>query len=153
MNYRFWTGRVVFRTSAYGPLAGLSARTSVAFEVDAIDEASAEGWSVLVRGFARGVTHDHDLTRLWAKGPQPWASGSRTLMIAIEPTEISGRAVHGSWPRPGCRGQPPESADCLQGGASRWCRHRGGEALDRRRRRRCRTARQVVTDGLMVPRP
>lgn len=95
VNYRFWNGQVVVRTSAYGPLADLSSRTSVAFEVDAIDEASTQGWSVLVRGFAHGVTNDHDLVRLWADGPQPWASGSRTLMIAVEPTEITGRSVHG----------------------------------------------------------
>jgi nitroimidazol reductase NimA-like FMN-containing flavoprotein (pyridoxamine 5'-phosphate oxidase superfamily) len=96
VNYRFRAGRVVFRTSPYGPLAGLSERTRVAFEVDSIDESGAEGWSVLVRGSATGVTGDHDLARLWASGPQPWAPGSRTLFISIEPTSITGRAVQGS---------------------------------------------------------
>ena len=95
VNYRFQAGSVIFRTSAVGPLAALHERTRVAFEVDDIDEEGAEGWSVLVRGFARGVTSDHQMARLWATGPQPWAPGSRTLFIAIEPTSISGRVVQG----------------------------------------------------------
>lgn len=96
VSYQFRQGRVVFRTSPYGPLAGLSERTRVAFEVDAIDEVLGEGWSVLVQGSARAVVGDHDLVRLWEDGPQPWAPGSRTLFVAVEPASITGRAASGA---------------------------------------------------------
>lgn len=43
VNYQYRTGRVIFRTSPYGPLAGLVRRTSVAFEIDAIDEQDKSG--------------------------------------------------------------------------------------------------------------
>jgi nitroimidazol reductase NimA-like FMN-containing flavoprotein (pyridoxamine 5'-phosphate oxidase superfamily) len=38
VTYQYRTGSVIFRTSPYGPLAGLLRRTSVAFEIDGIDE-------------------------------------------------------------------------------------------------------------------
>ena len=50
MNFVFTGGAVILRTSD-----AMTAKVSgvVAFEVDHIDEAMSEGWSVLVRGHAR----------------------------------------------------------------------------------------------------
>ena len=93
VNYQYRTGRVIFRTSPYGPLAGLVRRTSVAFEIDAIDEQDKSGWSVLVLGFAEAMTNDHRLTSAWETGPVPWADGARNLFIEIKPRKISGRVV------------------------------------------------------------
>lgn len=95
VNYRYWTGRVVFRTSPYGPLAALVRRTPVAFEIDGIDESSTCGWSVLVRGTTAAVTTDHELGELWRTGPQPWAEGTRNLLITVESRTITGRLVRG----------------------------------------------------------
>ena len=93
VTYQYRTGSVIFRTSPYGPLAGLVRRTSVAFEIDGIDEHNKSGWSVLVQGFAEAMAHDYLLTSAWETGPVPWADGVRNLFIEIKPRKISGRAV------------------------------------------------------------
>jgi hypothetical protein len=71
VTYQYRTGSVIFRTSPYGPLAGLVRRTSVAFEIDGIDEQNKSGWSVLVLGFAEAMAHDHLLASPWETGPVP----------------------------------------------------------------------------------
>jgi uncharacterized protein len=93
VTYQYRTGSVIFRTSPYGPLAGLVRRTSVAFEIDGIDEQNKSGWSVLVLGFAEAMAHDYLLASAWETGPVPWADGVRNLFIEIKPRKISGRAV------------------------------------------------------------
>jgi uncharacterized protein len=93
VTYQYRNGSVIFRTSPFGPLAGLVRRTSVAFEIDSIDEQHKSGWSVLVLGFAEALTHDYLLTSAWETGPVPWADGVRNLFIEIKPRKISGRAV------------------------------------------------------------
>jgi nitroimidazol reductase NimA-like FMN-containing flavoprotein (pyridoxamine 5'-phosphate oxidase superfamily) len=93
VTYQYRNGSVIFRTSPFGPLAGLVRRTSVAFEIDSIDEQHKSGWSVLVLGFAEALPHDHLLTSAWETGPVPWADGVRNLFIEITPRTISGRAV------------------------------------------------------------
>jgi nitroimidazol reductase NimA-like FMN-containing flavoprotein (pyridoxamine 5'-phosphate oxidase superfamily) len=95
VTYQYRNGSVIFRTSPVGPLAGLVRRTSVAFEIDAIDEQNKSGWSVLVLGFAEAMAHDYLLTTAWESGPVPWADGVRNLFIEIKPRKISGRAVRG----------------------------------------------------------
>ena len=93
VTYQYRTGSVIFRTSPYGPLAGLVRRTSVAFEIDGIDEQNKSGWSVLVLGFAEAMAHNYLLASAWETGPVPWADGVRNLFIEIKPRKISGRAV------------------------------------------------------------
>jgi uncharacterized protein len=93
VTYQYRNGSVIFRTSPVGPLAGLVRRTSVAFEIDSIDEQHKSGWSVLVLGFAEALAHDHLLASVWETGPVPWADGVRNLFIEIKPRKISGRAV------------------------------------------------------------
>jgi nitroimidazol reductase NimA-like FMN-containing flavoprotein (pyridoxamine 5'-phosphate oxidase superfamily) len=93
VTYQFRNGSVIFRTSPVGVLAGLVRRTSVAFEIDSIDEHNKSGWSVLVLGFAEAMAHNYLLTSAWETGPMPWADGVRNLFIEIKPRKISGRAV------------------------------------------------------------
>ena len=93
VTYQYRNGSVIFRTSPYGPLAGLVRRTSVAFEIDSIDEQDKSGWSVLVLGFAQALAHDHLLTSACETGPVPWADGVRNLFIEITPRKISGRSI------------------------------------------------------------
>ena len=93
VTYQYRNGSVIFRTSPHGPLAELVRRTSVAFEIDGIDEQNKSGWSVLVLGFAEAMAHDYLLASAWETGPVPWADGVRNLFIEIKPRKISGRAV------------------------------------------------------------
>jgi len=93
VTYQYRSGNVIFRTSPFGVLSGLVRRTSVAFEIDAIDEQNESGWSVLVLGFAQAMAHDYLLTSAWETGPVPWAEGTRNVFIEITPRTISGRSV------------------------------------------------------------
>ena len=95
VTYAYHNTQIVFRTSPHGVLSTLERRTRVAFEIDDIDEEASSGWNVLVRGSAEGVTQSYTLASLWKEGPVPWASGVRTLFIAITPRTITGRAVRG----------------------------------------------------------
>lgn len=92
ISYAWLNGLVVFRTSPYGILSELVQRTAVVFEVDAIKETRRVGWSVIVRGRATGIASPDQLSRPASMSQAiPWASGHRNLVIAITPTQITGR--------------------------------------------------------------
>ncbi|GHE43926.1 hypothetical protein GCM10017673_52590 [Streptosporangium violaceochromogenes] len=98
VNYVLHKGAVIFRTAFGGPLDD-NLRTGVrgvefkvAFEVDRIDDACGEGWSVLLRGGAHHVSED-ELAEAAASGVRPWAGGERALYVRIVPAEISGRRI------------------------------------------------------------
>lgn len=88
--YAVHQDQVLFRTAAGTLLSRLSEPTQVCFQVDDLDDATATGWSVLVRG--RTALADPALIELL---PQPWVPGSRPILIAITPLSFTGRAVSG----------------------------------------------------------
>ncbi|MGW6268398.1 MULTISPECIES: helix-turn-helix domain-containing protein [unclassified Streptomyces] len=91
VNYTVIDGAIVFRTAPGSPPAA-AVGTSVAFEVDHIDEALSRGWSVLVRGRAGAVTDAEDVRRLADRSySRPWAGGPRDLWVRLEPDTVSGR--------------------------------------------------------------
>ncbi|MFF5213085.1 pyridoxamine 5'-phosphate oxidase family protein [Streptosporangium sp. NPDC000396] len=99
VNYVLHDNSVLFRTAFGGPLDD-NLRTGVqgvefkiAFEVDRIDDANREGWSVLIRGGAHHVSTDDERAAAEASDVQPWAGGDRELYIKIDPTEITGRRI------------------------------------------------------------
>lgn len=87
VNYAMDGEDVVIATTGYGALARAATGARVAFEVDAIDEFTESGWSIVVRGRAnRESPFDLPVER-----PQPWADGTRTYVLRIKPDVISGR--------------------------------------------------------------
>ena len=90
VNFVFTGGAVVLRTSD-----AMMAKVSgvVAFEVDHIDEAMSEGWSVLVRGHARQIEDSEERVVAAHLDIEPWAGGARLDVISIEPFEITGRVI------------------------------------------------------------
>jgi uncharacterized protein len=98
VTYGVYAGDIVFRTSPHGVLAQLDKPTIVAFEIDDLDQAHRAGWSVVVRGRARGIVAPHELVRLWTQPDiVPWAPGTRNLWIGISIRTISGRRVKASF--------------------------------------------------------
>jgi nitroimidazol reductase NimA-like FMN-containing flavoprotein (pyridoxamine 5'-phosphate oxidase superfamily) len=64
----------------------------VAFEVDGVDPAHHEGWSVLVRGTMHHVdAASGDFARL--HDAHPWLT-ARDAWLVIEPFSVSGRRLH-----------------------------------------------------------
>lgn len=93
VNYDVVDGAVVYRTTESGT-AALAAGRDVAFEVDRIDDAMSEGWSVLVSGPAAEVTDTLTLTDLRRRAhTSPWAGGERHLWMRIEPVRVTGRRI------------------------------------------------------------
>lgn len=93
VNYDVVDGAVVFRT-APGAAPSLAAGTEVAFEVDRIDEALSEGWSVLVVGPAAFVTSADTVHLLEERAhSDPWAGGLRNVWLRIDPATVTGRRI------------------------------------------------------------
>ncbi|WP_067038833.1 pyridoxamine 5'-phosphate oxidase family protein [Streptomyces sp. FXJ1.172] len=93
VNYSIVDGAIVFRT-ADGVTPSFSCGHQVAFEVDRIDDAFSQGWSVLVRGCARVVTDDRDRRRFSEQAySTPWAGSSRDVWVRIEPHTVTGRRI------------------------------------------------------------
>ncbi|MDR2988333.1 MAG: pyridoxamine 5'-phosphate oxidase family protein [Nocardiopsaceae bacterium] len=99
VNYQMLDGAVVFRTAEYSPTdedlrTGMpAAEYDVAFEIDSIDEAAREGWSVLIHGPAHHVDNLTERDRIAQTGVEPWAGGDRQHAIRITPHRISGRRI------------------------------------------------------------
>jgi nitroimidazol reductase NimA-like FMN-containing flavoprotein (pyridoxamine 5'-phosphate oxidase superfamily) len=101
VNYAVRDGAIVFRTAEHGPLdedlrTGIAgADYKVAFEIDQIDPAAREGWSVLVQGPAHHLSGaEQDAVR--SAGVEPWAPGDRELFVRIIPSRITGRRIGGA---------------------------------------------------------
>ncbi|MET7935593.1 pyridoxamine 5'-phosphate oxidase family protein [Streptomyces sp. NPDC005322] len=93
VNYSVIDDAVVFRTAPDATPAA-AAGVEVAFEVDHIDAALSQGWSVLVIGRAQRVTEPTAAQRLAEQAfTTPWPGGSRDLWIRIEPDSVTGRRI------------------------------------------------------------
>ena len=98
VNYTLHNGAIVFRTAEHGPLdddlrTGIEgAEYKVAFEIDDIDMAEQQGWSVLIQGPAHHVTEAERHAALQA-GVQALAPGERELFVRIVPSRITGRRI------------------------------------------------------------
>jgi hypothetical protein len=94
------TGELIgFRTRADTIMGEFLTGREVSFEIDDVDEDTATGWSVLVRGYAQGYLET------FPEGmalPQPWAPGEHPVLVLIEPRTYSGRAVSATTGGAGC---------------------------------------------------
>lgn len=93
VNYSVVEGVIAFRTHP-GTALAQAMGCEVAFEVDHIDAALSQGWSVLVRGPASAVM-DPDCVQLLKERAysEPWAGGQRDMWIRINPLTITGRRI------------------------------------------------------------
>ncbi|RYE80291.1 MAG: pyridoxamine 5'-phosphate oxidase family protein [Myxococcales bacterium] len=89
VNYVMDGDDLLIVTTAYGAIARATTNGRVAFEVDELDAPTESGWSVVVRGRA---TRESPLD-LPAERPHPWADGTRTYALRIQPDIISGRRL------------------------------------------------------------
>ncbi|MFJ9025659.1 helix-turn-helix domain-containing protein [Streptomyces sp. NPDC102259] len=93
VNYSVVDGTIVFRTAS-GATPALGVGSEVAFEIDRIDDAFSQGWSVLVRGHARRVTDVDEARRLARQAySTPWAGGRRDVWVRVEPYAVTGRRI------------------------------------------------------------
>ena len=70
---------------------------NVAFEIDAIDGRTRQGWSVLVRGTLHHI--DPDAADFRDRfDPEPWLTTERDAWLAVEPFAITGRRLRAKEP-------------------------------------------------------
>ncbi len=93
VNFAVVADTIVIRTGE-GTVIDGHANELVALEVDHLDEALCQGWSVLVRGQAHRVTHPAELWRLREDAVLwPWAGGTREVYLRIIPAKVTGRRI------------------------------------------------------------
>jgi nitroimidazol reductase NimA-like FMN-containing flavoprotein (pyridoxamine 5'-phosphate oxidase superfamily) len=93
VNFAVVAGTIVIRTGE-GTIIEGHADDQVAFEVDHIDEALCQGWSVLVRGPAHRVAHPAELHHMKREATlRPWAGDDRDIYVRIIPDKITGRRI------------------------------------------------------------
>jgi hypothetical protein len=97
VNFEFTEGEIIFSTDE--SKAAAVEEELIGFEVDRVDEAMSEGWSVIVTGHARRITDPDEVQRLGSLDLEAWAGGDRHSLVGIRPGEITGRViVHHSTP-------------------------------------------------------
>jgi transcriptional regulator with XRE-family HTH domain len=93
VNYAMLGDDVVFRTDDRTATAGAISQPRVSFDVDHIDDALSEGWSVLVSGRAGILTLPDDLRAAADLGIDPWPGGERETYVRLTAEEITGRRI------------------------------------------------------------
>jgi nitroimidazol reductase NimA-like FMN-containing flavoprotein (pyridoxamine 5'-phosphate oxidase superfamily) len=99
VNYAMLGADVVFRTTDRTAAAGAISQRRVSFDVDHIDDALSEGWSVLVSGTASILTRPEEIRAAADLGIQTWPGGDRDTFIRIHPAEVTGRRIRARAPR------------------------------------------------------
>jgi uncharacterized protein len=93
INYRMQEGTVVFRTSSRALLDAAARGAVVAFEVDAVDPAWQDGWSVVLRGPVALIAEGPDLERVRRLPIRPWPPLEDPHYVRLRPLDVSGRRI------------------------------------------------------------
>lgn len=93
LNFRLDGDDVVLRTGESRLLAAVRAGRFVAFEVDRVDPAWEDGWSVLVQGKAEEISGLGELERVQRLPLRPWAPGHKSHWLRLPTDHISGRRI------------------------------------------------------------
>jgi transcriptional regulator with XRE-family HTH domain len=93
VNFRTLGSDIVVRTEPDATLVSSMATGRVSFEVDHLDDALAEGWSVLVSGNAHEVVEAAELDLVTGLGDEPWAGGERATFVRIVSDVLTGRRI------------------------------------------------------------
>jgi nitroimidazol reductase NimA-like FMN-containing flavoprotein (pyridoxamine 5'-phosphate oxidase superfamily) len=91
VHYRLIDGQIVFRTGSGTKLHTASANTVVAFEVDEVNPAWSEGWSVLAVGVACEVRDNVAIASVLEQAPNLWDVTKGAHVFSIVPAFLSGR--------------------------------------------------------------
>jgi nitroimidazol reductase NimA-like FMN-containing flavoprotein (pyridoxamine 5'-phosphate oxidase superfamily) len=94
VNYILDGETVLFRTTE-GTVLAQAAFKVVALEVDRVEEATHEGWSVLAQGVAEDISNaiDANSERMRRLSLVTWAPGARHRWFRIKPDKVTGRRL------------------------------------------------------------
>ncbi|MHB8220693.1 MAG: helix-turn-helix domain-containing protein [Acidimicrobiales bacterium] len=98
VNFCLVDDLVYFKTSDGTIAAALDRAAAMSVEVDHLDEALWEGWSVLVTGTASNVTDADELAKVEAAHVEPWAGNDRQRVGRVSIGTVSGRRIRRTHP-------------------------------------------------------
>lgn len=87
-------GSVVFRTVPGTKLKAAADGAIVAVEVDEYDEATGEGWSVLVRGVAQELDGEDLTDTARSRLNTSWIDGAPEHLVVVSADLVTGRRLH-----------------------------------------------------------
>jgi len=90
VNFKMDGDDVIF---PHDSMAAAVHQRHVSFDVDHIDDARSEGWSVLLTGTAHVITNPDELDHVRALHVEPWAGGDRPSYIRLTPAKVTGRRI------------------------------------------------------------
>ncbi|MDH3300452.1 MAG: pyridoxamine 5'-phosphate oxidase family protein [Acidimicrobiia bacterium] len=93
VNYLLDKRAIYIHTVPGTKLAGAVLGRAVAFEIDELDEATHQGWSVVVHGVAEEVEKLEDILYAETLGIQPWTDTPKFRFLRIIVDEITGRRI------------------------------------------------------------
>ena len=93
VNYQMLDGDIVFRTESDAACLAHLDDEAVSFEVDHLDEALTEGWSVLLTGTSRVIADPAELEQARSLDIGPWAGGDRDTFVRLIPQVVTGRRI------------------------------------------------------------
>lgn len=93
VNFRMDGDDIVFRTDSESSIAEGLRERHVSFDVDHLDDAMSEGWSVLLSGTASMISDRAELDRASALGIEPWAGGDRPVYVRVRVKKVTGRRI------------------------------------------------------------
>lgn len=93
ISYRLVEGEIVFRTGLGSRLSAALLRSSVAFEVDRVDEDAGEAWSVQVLAAAHVREIDAAADAALLAGIQCWTPQPGRYLVRLVPRRVTGRRV------------------------------------------------------------
>ena len=94
VNYVVDDEQIVFRTATGTKLDAAVHAPDVAFEIDGLDVAAGEAWSVVVKGPAREIEGMYDYVDALALPLFPWHGGAKHRFVRIEALNVTGRRFH-----------------------------------------------------------
>ncbi len=94
VNYALADDHLAFRTAHGAKLSHALDGGAASFEVDALDEVTQTGWSVLVHGRARAVVAPEEVARLDALDLRVWAThAQKTSWVVVSIDSVTGRRI------------------------------------------------------------
>lgn len=93
VNYKTLAGDIMFRSETNGEVSAIAFQEPVSFEVDRIDDAMREGWSVLASGTVQPVRDVEQIRKMQTLGIEPWAGGARPTYFRFSVTKLTGKRI------------------------------------------------------------
>jgi len=93
VNFKVDGDDVIFRTGHDSVVAEGIRQQPVSFDVDHLDDALGEGWSVLLTGTASVITTAAEVDRVKGLDVEPWAGGNRSTYVRLVPRRVTGRRI------------------------------------------------------------